>query len=85
MAEQLDLARFETWVRAVDDVAGRPLRSPQILVAVWIYAFSRGLHSVREHLDKLERLRAATKDDKKQAPVWRRVRACRLRLIPRTN
>jgi len=48
VVEQLDLSRFETQVRAVEGVAGRPSHSPQVLVAVWIYAFSRGLHSARE-------------------------------------
>ncbi len=48
VVEQLDLSRFETQVRAVEGVAGRPSHSPQVLVAVWIYAFSRGLHSNRE-------------------------------------
>ncbi len=48
VVEQLDLSRFDAEVRAVEGVAGRPSHSPQLLVAVWIYAFSRGLHSARE-------------------------------------
>jgi transposase len=48
VVEQLDLSRFDAEVRAVEGVAGRPSHSPQVLVAVWIYAFSRGLHSARE-------------------------------------
>lgn len=48
VVEQLDLSRFETQARAVEGVAGRPSHSPQVLVAVWIHAFSRGLHSARE-------------------------------------
>jgi transposase len=48
VVEQLDLSRFATEVRAVAGVAGRPSHSPQVLVAVWIYAFSKGLHSARE-------------------------------------
>ena len=48
VVEQLDLSRFETEVRAVEGVRGRPSHSPQVLVAVWIYAFSKGLHSARE-------------------------------------
>jgi hypothetical protein len=43
VVEQLDLSRFATEVRAVEGVAGRPSHSPQVLVAVWIYAFSKGL------------------------------------------
>ncbi len=46
--KQLDLSRFDADVRAVEGVAGRPSHSPQVLVAIWIYAFSRGLHSARE-------------------------------------
>ena len=48
VVEQLDLSRFATAVRAVEGVAGRPSHSPQVLAAVWIYAFSKGLHSARE-------------------------------------
>ena len=48
VAEQLDLSRFASEVRAVAGVAGRPSHSPQVLVAVWVYAFSKGLHSARE-------------------------------------
>jgi len=48
VVEQLDLSRFASEVRAVEGVAGRPSHSPQVLAAVWIYAFSKGLHSARE-------------------------------------
>jgi len=48
VVEQLDLSRFEDHVRAVEGRAGRPAHSPQVLVSVWIYAYSRGLHSARE-------------------------------------
>ena len=48
VVEQLDLSRFETEVRAVECRPGRPPHSPQVLVAVWIYAFSKGLHAARE-------------------------------------
>ena len=48
VVEQLDLSRFETDIRAVEGVAGRPSHAPQVLAAVWIYAFSKGLHSARE-------------------------------------
>jgi transposase len=46
--ESLDLSRFEGDVRAVEGVAGRPPHSPQVLICVWLYAFTRGLHSARE-------------------------------------
>ena len=45
---QLDLSGFEQRVRAVEGHAGRNAHSPQLLIAVWIYAYSRGLHSARE-------------------------------------
>lgn len=45
---QLDLSGFEQRVRAVEGRAGRNAHSPQLLIAVWIYAYSRGLHSARE-------------------------------------
>src|SRR5690606_20094198 len=48
VVEQLDLSRFETEVRAVENRPGRPPHSPQVLVSVWIYAYSKGLHSARE-------------------------------------
>lgn len=48
VVEQLDLSRFETEVRAVENRPGRPPHSPQALVSVWIYAYSKGLHSARE-------------------------------------
>jgi transposase len=48
VVEQLDLSRFASDIRAVEGVAGRPSHAPQVLAAVWIYAFSKGLHSARE-------------------------------------
>lgn len=48
LVERLDLSRFETEIRAVEGVPGRPSHSPHLLTAVWIYAYSKGLHSARE-------------------------------------
>jgi transposase len=48
VVEQLDLSRFETETRAVEGVAGRPSHSPHLLVSVWLYAYTKGLHSARE-------------------------------------
>ena len=45
---QLDLSGFEQHVRAVEGHVGRNAHSPRLLIAVWIYAYSRGLHSARE-------------------------------------
>lgn len=54
VVEKLDLAPFESAVRAVEGRAGRRAHSPQVLVSVWIYAFSRGLHSAREIARQIE-------------------------------
>ena len=48
VVEQLDLSRFQSETLAVEGAAGRPSHSPQVLVAVWLYAYSKGLHSARE-------------------------------------
>ena len=48
VVEELDLSRFASETRAVEGVAGRPSHAPQLLVAVWIYAYSKGIHSARE-------------------------------------
>lgn len=45
---QLDLSGFEQHVRAIEGHAGRNAHSPRLLIAVWIYAYSRGIHSARE-------------------------------------
>ena len=54
VVEQLDLSRFEAETRAVEGAAGRPSHSPQVLVSVWIYAYSKGLHSAREIARQME-------------------------------
>ena len=45
---QLDLAQFYKPIRAVQGVAGRTPWDPQLLISVWIYAYSRGIGSARE-------------------------------------
>lgn len=54
VVERLDLSRFESDVRAVEGRAGRPSHSPHLLVSVWIYAYSCGLHSAREIARQIE-------------------------------
>ena len=44
----LDLSGFEVDARAVEGRAGRSAHSPHLLVSVWIYAYSKGLHSARD-------------------------------------
>ena len=45
---KLDLSRFEQDIQAVEGRAGRNTFPPQLLVSIWIYAYSKGLHSARE-------------------------------------
>ena len=52
--EGLDLSSFEADARAVEGRAGRSAHSPQLLVSVWIYAYSKGLHSAREIARQME-------------------------------
>ena len=54
VVERLDLARFEADARAVEGRAGRSAHSPQLLVSIWIYAYSKGLHSAREIARRME-------------------------------
>lgn len=45
---KLDLSRFLGEVKAVKGHAGRNRWEPRLLIALWIYAYSRGLSSARE-------------------------------------
>jgi transposase len=54
VVEQLDLSRFESETLAVEGAVGRPSHSPQVLVSVWLYAYSKGLHSAREIARQME-------------------------------
>ena len=45
---RLDLARFSAGIKSVEGHAGRNAWSPHLLIALWIYAYSRGLSSARE-------------------------------------
>jgi transposase len=45
---RLDLSAFLGEIRAVEGHAGRNLWEPRLLIALWIYAYSRGLSSARE-------------------------------------
>ena len=48
VVDALELSRFERDIRALEGVAGRPSHSPCVLISVWLYAFTKGLHSARE-------------------------------------
>jgi transposase len=43
-----DLSWYEEKVKAVEHEAGRPAVSPQVLVSLWVYAYSRGISSAHE-------------------------------------
>ena len=54
VVDQLDLSRFETEARAVEGQVGRSAHSPHLLVSVWLYAYTKGLHSAREIARQIE-------------------------------
>jgi transposase len=45
---QLDLSPYYRQIRAVEGVAGREPVDPQLLISLWIYAYSEGVSSARE-------------------------------------
>lgn len=45
---RLDLSRFLGPVKAVEGHAGRNLWEPRLLIAMWVYAYTRGISSARE-------------------------------------
>jgi transposase len=47
LAGRLDLSSFEEEIESREGSAGAPRHSPQLLVSVWIYAYSRGIGSAR--------------------------------------
>jgi len=45
---RLDLNAYRQAIRAVEGKAGRPALDPQLLISLWIYAYSEGVNSARE-------------------------------------
>ena len=45
---RLDLSGFRAEMESVEGEAGRPAYDPQLLISVWIYAYSEGVSSARE-------------------------------------
>jgi transposase len=43
----LDLSGYRVQVRAVEGSAGRSAVSPQLLISLWVYAYSQGVNSAR--------------------------------------
>lgn len=48
MAGRLDLRRYYERIAAVEGIAGREHTAPQLLISLWLYAYSRGISSPRE-------------------------------------
>jgi transposase len=44
---RLDLSEYEQQIHSVEGDAGRPALSPQLLISLWIYAYSQGVSSAR--------------------------------------
>lgn len=44
---KLDLSSYTVQIRAVEGMAGRPSLNPQLLISLWIYAYSQGVGSAR--------------------------------------
>lgn len=44
----MDLSRFRQALRTAQGCAGRPAWDPQLLISLWVYAYSEGISSARE-------------------------------------
>ena len=44
----LDLRGYEEQIKSVEGKAGRPTWDPQLLISLWLYAYSEGVNSARE-------------------------------------
>lgn len=45
---KMDLSRFEAGVKSNEEAGGRPARDPQLLITMWVYAYSVGIGAARE-------------------------------------
>jgi len=52
--ERVDLSEFAAGVRSREGTAGRPGTDPRLLIAIWLYAYSRGIGSAREVSRQME-------------------------------
>jgi len=48
LVDRLDLRLYHAQIAAVEGHAGREHTDPQLLISVWLYAYSRGISSARE-------------------------------------
>ena len=44
----LDLSAYDKQIKSVEGKAGRPMWDPQLLISLWLYAYSDGVNSARE-------------------------------------
>ena len=51
---RLDLSRYYADIAAVEGRAGREHTDPQVLISLWLYAYSRGISSAREMARRCE-------------------------------
>ncbi len=51
---RLDLSRYYAEIAAVEGRAGREHTDPQVLISLWLYAYSRGISSAREMAGRCE-------------------------------
>ena len=51
---RLDLSRYYAQIAAVEGRAGRDHTDPQVLISLWLYAYSRGISSAREMARRCE-------------------------------
>jgi transposase len=51
---RLDLSRYYAEIAAVEGRAGRDHTDPQVLISLWLYAYSRGISSAREMAQRCE-------------------------------
>ena len=54
---RLDLRLYYAAIAAVEGRAGREHTDPQVLISLWLYAYSRGISSAREVARRCGRLR----------------------------
>lgn len=45
---KLDLSRYYEGVKSDEEIGGRPVRGPHLLITMWIYAYSQGIGLARE-------------------------------------
>ena len=56
---RLDLRRYHDQIAAVEGIAGREHTDAQLLISLWLYAYSRGLSSARDWRGSVNTSRAA--------------------------